>query len=51
MDLHTFVGDCYVARHSGDVTAADAIAVLQKAAGALRILIAGEATITEGAAK
>lgn len=50
MDLATFVGDCYVARHDGDVTAADAAAVLQKAAGAQRLLIAGPAVVTEEAA-
>ena len=51
MDLSTFVGDCYVARHSGDVTAATAAAVLQKAEGAPRILIAGQATVTAAAAE
>ena len=51
MELDTFVGDCYVARHDGNVTAADAAAILQKAAGARRILIGGDATVTaEGAA-
>ena len=50
MDLRVFVGDCYVARHSGDVTAADATAVLQKAEGVPRILIAGPATVTAEAA-
>ena len=51
MDLHTFVGACYVARHWGAVTAADARAILQKAAGAERILIAGPATVTAEAAE
>ena len=51
MDLHTFVGACYVARHRGAVTAADARAILQKAAGAERILIAGPATVTAEAAE
>lgn len=50
MDLSIFVGDCYVARHRGDVTAADAEAILQKAAGAERILIGGDATVTAEAA-
>lgn len=50
MDLSTFVGDCYVARHNGDVTSADAVAILQKAEGASRILIAGQATVTAEAA-
>ena len=50
MDLSVFVGDCFVARHSGEVTAADAQAITQKARGAQRILIAGKATVTEEAA-
>lgn len=51
MDIATFVGDCYVARHNGDVTGVDAAAILQKADGAQRILIAGPATVTEEAAR
>ena len=51
MNLTTFVGDCYVARHHGDVTATDAAAILQKAAGARRILIAGAVTVTLEAAR
>ena len=51
MDLSCFVGDCYVARHTGDVTAADAAQILSKACGAQHILIAGKATVTEEAAK
>ena len=50
MGLEPFVGDCYVARHSGDVTAADAEAILRKAEGAGRILIAGNAVVTAEAA-
>ena len=50
MPLETFVGDCYVARHRGDVTAADAHAILKKSGGAKRILIAGNITVTEEAA-
>ena len=50
MDLSIFVGDCYVARHEGAVTAADAEAILKNAAGTERILIAGKATVTEAAA-
>ena len=46
MALSSFVGDCYVARHCGDVTAEVAKAMLQKAQGAQRILIAGAATVT-----
>ena len=50
MDLSVFVGDCYVARHTGDVTAGDAQAILEKAEGAGRILIAGKAAVTAEAA-
>lgn len=50
VDLAAFVGDCYVARHNGPVKANDAVAILHKAGGALRILIAGQATVTEEAA-
>ena len=49
-----FVGDCYVMRHDGDVSAEDAqrIMELAKAAGAdRRILISGKATVTEEAAE
>jgi len=51
MELNTFVGDCYVARHNGDVRPEDATAILQKAEGAPRILIAGSATVTAEAAE
>lgn len=51
MDLNIFVGECYVARHQGDVTAADAGEILKKADGAARILIAGKATVTAEAAE
>ena len=51
MSLHTFVGDCYVARHEGEVTGADAAAILQKAEGLPRILIAGPAVVTPEAAR
>ena len=50
MELSSFVGDCYVAWHQGDVTAADAAAILKKARGDGRILIAGKATVTLEAA-
>ena len=50
MELETFVGDCFVARHQGDVTAEDAREILRKAAGAPRILIAGPVTVTADAA-
>ena len=51
LDLNIFVGACYVAKHQGAVTAADAEAILRKANGVERILIAGKATVTEEAAK
>ena len=54
LDPAAFLGDCYVARHEGDVTGADAQAILRKAANANaaeRILIAGRATVTEEAAR
>lgn len=51
MDLSIFVGACFVARHEGDVTAADAEEILRKAGGAERILIAGNATVTAEAAQ
>ena len=51
MTLETFVGDCFVTRHSGDVTAVDAEAILRNACGAPRILIAGSCTVTAEAAR
>ena len=51
MDLSIFVGDCYVARHAGDVTAADARYILEKAGDARRILIAGKVTVTAESAE
>ena len=51
MNLDVFVGDCFVARHSGDVTAADAKSILEKAGDVRRILIAGEVTVTGEAAE
>ena len=51
MDLSHFVGGCFVARHEGDVTAADAEEILKKASGVERVLIAGKATVTAEAAK
>lgn len=54
MPLDSFVGDCYVARHEGDVTAEDARGILQRAkavdAGE-RILIAGNIVVTAEAAR
>ena len=52
--LERFTGDCFLARHEGDVTAADAENILRRAAQAgapERILIAGKATVTEEAAR
>lgn len=49
-----FLGFCYVTRHEGDVTAADARRILGYAAeadAARRILIAGQATVTAEAAR
>lgn len=54
MGLEPFVGDCFLARCNGDVTAADASAIMEKARAANaaeRILIAGKATVTAGAAR
>ena len=51
LKLDVFVGECYIARHSGDVTAAEAYAILQKAEGTPRILIAGPAAVTLEAAE
>ena len=51
MALSIFVGDCFVARHTGDVSAADAQAILARAGEAERILIAGDATVTAEAAE
>ena len=48
--MQVFVGDCYVARYEGNVTAEDATAILQRAAGIPRILLAGAATVTAEAA-
>ena len=54
LGLEPFVGDCYVARHEGNVTAENAAAILDKArltGASERILIAGEATVTADAAR
>ena len=51
LPLDVFVGDCYVARHEGDVTAEAARAIVGKAGGAERLLIAGNATVTADAAE
>ena len=51
MDLSSFVGDCFVVRHDGDVTAADAQSIMRSANGIPRILIAGKTTVTAEAAE
>ena len=54
MGLTPYVGPCWVARHEGNVTGADAEEMLKNArqAGASRrLLIAGKATVTEDAAR
>ena len=51
MNLSHFVGTCFLARHEGMVSASDAEAILRKAGGAQRILIAGNATVTAEAAE
>ena len=54
MALEHFVGECYVAEYNGDVLATDAREILDKArkVGAQkRILIKGNATVTEDAAR
>ena len=50
LELDSFVGDCFVARHEGDVSAEDAKEILAKSKDAKRILIAGKATVTREAA-
>ena len=54
MGLEPFVGDCFVTRHEGDVTAVDAAWILTQARAAnadKRILIGGNATVTAEAAR
>ncbi len=54
LPLETFVGPCWVARHEGEIGAADAEAMLREAEGCgadRRILIAGRAVVTEAAAR
>ena len=43
MVLRIFVGDCFVARHEGDVTAMDAEEILKKSGGEERILVETDA--------
>ena len=50
MPVDTFVGACYVWRGSGDIGERQAREILELAAGAARILLAGDVTVTaEGA--
>ena len=51
MPLSKTVGECYVAEHTGDVTAEDAEYILKKSEGVPRILIKGDVTVTAEAAK
>ena len=54
MSLEHFVGECFVAEHNGDVTERDALEILEKArklGAEKRILIKGDATVTEEAAR
>ena len=51
LPLDTFVGACFVARREGEVTGADARAILESAEGAGRILIAGKTVVTLPAAE
>ena len=53
MGLEPYVGTCFVARHDGDVSSKDAERIIKKASAVCadkRILIAGQATVTAGAA-
>lgn len=54
ISLEAFVGECFVARHEGDVSAEDACEILKKAedtGAGERILIAGKVTVTLAAAE
>ena len=51
MGLEVFVGECFLAEHTGPVTAVDAEEILKKARGIPRILIRGDVTVTEEAAR
>ena len=58
VDIDRFVGYCYVASHDGDITAEDAKKIMDRAKDAAgdtdcynRILVKGDATMTEEAAK
>ncbi len=54
LPLENFVGSCFLAHHEGNVSAKDAVSILQRAAAAgaeRRILIEGNVTVTEEAAQ
>ena len=51
LGLEVFVGPCQVIRHEGDVTAADAQRMIAVSGSVPRLLIAGDATVTEDAAR
>ena len=54
VSIDSFVGECFVARHKGDVNENDAYEILKKASecgGEERILIAGDVIVTEEAAE
>lgn len=54
LPLSSFVGDCFVARHSGQMSGADAfeiMALAQQYGADQRILIAGDSTVTQQAAQ
>ena len=50
MPIEQFAGDCFVARESGDIDREKAQAILRRAQGVPRILIAGDITVTQEAA-
>ena len=51
LGLEPFVGECYVVRHQGYLTAEDARRIMAKAGNPERLLVAGPVTITAEAAK
>ncbi|MBQ6990714.1 MAG: cyclase family protein [Clostridia bacterium] len=51
LDLSIFVGECFLARHEGEISAEDANEILKKADGIPRILLGGSLTVTAEAAK
>ena len=51
LSLEAFVGEAYVARHSGVVTREDALKILESAEAAKRILISGDAEVSAEAAE